>query len=131
MGSPVHNPHTQRVGAYSNSFHYFRYLQICPELGAYLDSRFANDFGSDNNGLDFQDGTCEQDVALSELLSLLQDGNECSFKETFAKKNAAVGCETPMSVPVQTVPQGLPICRTNKLDPEAAIDVAQKQVIHR
>lgn len=103
--------------------------KICPELGAYLDSRFTNDFGSDNNGLDFQDGTREQDVALSELLSLLQDGNECSFKETFGQKNTAAGFETPMSGPIQTVSQGFPFCRTNKSDSEAAIDVAQKQIL--
>ncbi|XP_024996545.1 protein NTM1-like 9 isoform X2 [Cynara cardunculus var. scolymus] len=103
--------------------------KICPELGAYLDSRFANDFGSDNNGLDFQDGTSEQDIALSELLSLLQNGNECSFKETFDQKNTEVGCETPISGPVPTVPQGLPFCRTTKSDAEVAIDVAQKQIL--
>ncbi|KAI3804508.1 hypothetical protein L1987_26107 [Smallanthus sonchifolius] len=65
-----------------------------PELGAYLDSRFANDFGRET-GLDFQDGTCEQDVCLSELLSLLQNGNE-SFKK-FGKISATMGSETPIS----------------------------------
>lgn len=73
--------------------------QSCPEIGAYLDSRFANDFGSDNNGIDFQDGSCEQDVALSELLSLLQNSNECSFKESCSKKSTA--SETPVSGPVR------------------------------
>ncbi|XP_071730628.1 protein NTM1-like 9 [Rutidosis leptorrhynchoides] len=55
--------------------------KICPDLGVLLDSRFANDFGSANNGLDFQDGTCEPDVSLTELLSLIQNGNEGSFKD--------------------------------------------------
>ncbi|KAI3689965.1 hypothetical protein L2E82_47937 [Cichorium intybus] len=67
---------------------------IFPEFGAFLDSRFANDFGSDNNGLGFQDGTCEQDVSLSELLSLLQNGSESfNFKESFTQKNTPMGSE--------------------------------------
>ncbi|XP_076925229.1 NAC domain-containing protein 14-like [Bidens hawaiensis] len=63
------------------------------ELGAYLDSRFANDFGSEM-GLGFQDGTCEQDVCLSELLSLLQNGNECSFNKPSSKITTTMGSET-------------------------------------
>ncbi|KAL4565336.1 hypothetical protein LXL04_029426 [Taraxacum kok-saghyz] len=84
-------------------------LQTCPEIGAHLDSRFANDFGT-NNGLDFQDGTCEPDVSLSELLHLLQNGTE-------SQKNSAVG-------PIQTLPQGVPIINTDVafLEPSGSRD---------
>ncbi|KAJ0528060.1 hypothetical protein HanRHA438_Chr09g0427111 [Helianthus annuus] len=67
-----------------------------PELGAYLDSRFANDFGSETR-LNFQDGTCEQDVCLSELLSLLQNGKECSINKSASKITTTMGSETPVS----------------------------------
>ncbi|KAL8196323.1 hypothetical protein R6Q57_025323 [Mikania cordata] len=70
-----------------------------PELGAYLDSRFANDFGSET-GLKFQDGTCEQDVCLSELLTLLQNSNDCSFKNTCSKLSTTMGSETQTPIPV-------------------------------
>ncbi|KAK9059381.1 hypothetical protein SSX86_022001 [Deinandra increscens subsp. villosa] len=63
-----------------------------PELGAYLDSRFANDFGSETR-VDFQDGTCEQDVCLSELLSLLQNGNESSSKRICSKISTTMESE--------------------------------------
>ncbi|PWA75997.1 NAC transcription factor-like 9 [Artemisia annua] len=72
-----------------------------PYFGASLDLRFANDFGNDNNGLEFQDGTSEPDVALSELLSLIQN-NECYFKESNSQMSTSVRTETPISGPVQT-----------------------------
>lgn len=68
-------------------------LQGYPELVAYLDSRFSNDFGSEM-GLGFQDGTCEQDVGLSELLTLFQNGNECSFNKSCSKITTTMGSET-------------------------------------
>ncbi|KAK1430679.1 hypothetical protein QVD17_13604 [Tagetes erecta] len=63
-----------------------------PELGAFMDSRFANDFGIET-GLNFQDGTGEQDVCLSELLTLIQNGNEPSFKLS-SKISITMGSET-------------------------------------
>ncbi|GJR58893.1 NTM1-like protein 9 [Tanacetum coccineum] len=72
-----------------------------PDIGASLDLRFANDFGSDNNAIDFQDGTSEPDVALSELLSLIQDNNECYFKESSSQISTTVRTETPLPGPVQ------------------------------
>ncbi|KAJ0536027.1 hypothetical protein HanPI659440_Chr00c01g0705961 [Helianthus annuus] len=72
-------------------------LQSYPEFGAYLDSRFANDFGSET-GLNFQDGTCEQDVCLSELLSVLQNGKECSINKSASKITTTMGSETPVSI---------------------------------
>ncbi|MFS7990865.1 hypothetical protein Hanom_Chr11g01063941 [Helianthus anomalus] len=63
---------------------------------AYLDSRSANDFGSET-GLNFRDGTCEQDVCLSELLSVLQNGKECSINKSASKITTTMGSETPVS----------------------------------
>ncbi|GER56135.1 NAC domain class transcription factor, partial [Striga asiatica] len=47
------------------------------ELGACVGSPFADDFGSEQNGLNFQDGTSEQDASLSELLEGLQNHGNC------------------------------------------------------
>ncbi|KAL6568875.1 hypothetical protein OROHE_003616 [Orobanche hederae] len=43
------------------------------DLGGRLGSPFADDFGSEQNGLTFQDGALEQDTSLSELLEGLQN----------------------------------------------------------
>lgn len=67
-------------------------LQGYPELGAHLDSRFANDFAIET-GLSFQDGTGEQDVCLSDLLTLLQNGNDSSLKKA-SKVSTTMGSET-------------------------------------
>nr|XP_043628660.1 protein NTM1-like 9 [Erigeron canadensis] len=77
--------------------------KIIPDIGALLDSRFANDFGSDNNGLAFQDGTCEPDVSLTELLSLYQNDCDGSFKDkqimglepSTSQTNADIGSHLP------------------------------------
>ncbi|KAK4423226.1 protein NTM1-like 9 [Sesamum alatum] len=47
--------------------------QSYTDLGACLGSPFADDFGNEQNGLHFQDGTSEQDASLSELLEGLQN----------------------------------------------------------
>ncbi|KAM0036143.1 hypothetical protein Hdeb2414_s0014g00422801 [Helianthus debilis subsp. tardiflorus] len=44
-----------------------------------------------------KDGTCEQDVCLSELLSLLQNGKECSINKSASKITTTMGSETPVS----------------------------------
>lgn len=41
-------------------------------------------------------------MCLSELLSLIQNNNECSIKGSSSKTSTTVGIETPISVPVQT-----------------------------
>uniref|UniRef100_A0A5B6YH27 NAC domain-containing protein n=1 Tax=Davidia involucrata TaxID=16924 RepID=A0A5B6YH27_DAVIN len=82
--------------------------QIHTELGPYMDSPFANDFGNDHNGLHFQDGTCEQDVCLTELLEALQNHDENSCEESTSQKNSAVGSETQMPGHVPLLPQGSP-----------------------
>ncbi|KAI3453286.1 hypothetical protein Pfo_009949 [Paulownia fortunei] len=43
------------------------------DLGACIGSPFADDFGNEQNGFHFQDGTSEQDASLSELLEGLQN----------------------------------------------------------
>ncbi|XP_019170291.1 PREDICTED: protein NTM1-like 9 isoform X2 [Ipomoea nil] len=58
----------------------------CIDLGLHISSPFPDDFGNDHNGLDFQDGTCEQDVSLSELLGHFQ-GHENYFSEETTWQN--------------------------------------------
>ncbi|KAG8382586.1 hypothetical protein BUALT_Bualt05G0093000 [Buddleja alternifolia] len=48
--------------------------------GTCIGSPFADDFGYEQNGLHFQDGTSEQDVSLSELLENLQNYGESDVK---------------------------------------------------
>lgn len=82
--------------------------QIHTELGAYMDSPFANDFGSDSNGLHFQDGTCEQDVSLSELLAVLQNNHDDYFyEESSSWKSLVGGGETQVSGHIHKLAQGL------------------------
>ncbi|XP_050376936.1 protein NTM1-like 9 isoform X2 [Argentina anserina] len=56
------------------------------------------EFGNHNNGLYFQDGTCEQDVYLPEVFD--EVGNnlyESSFEESTSQKNLVVGSEAYLS----------------------------------
>ncbi|KAK4400228.1 NAC domain-containing protein 14 [Sesamum angolense] len=52
--------------------------QSYTDLGACLGSPFADDFGNEQNGLHFQDGTSEQDASLSDLLEGLQNRGDYS-----------------------------------------------------
>lgn len=61
----------------------------CTDLGLRISSPFPDDFGNDHNGLDFQDGTCEQDVSLSELLGHFQGHENYSSEETTYHNNLA------------------------------------------
>ncbi|CAA0806683.1 Protein NTM1-like 9 [Striga hermonthica] len=67
------------------------------ELGACV-SPFADDFGSEQNGLNFQDGTSEQDASLSELLEGLQNHGNCfgeastgSISKLFTRESSNTG----------------------------------------
>nr|GMD05472.1 protein NTM1-like 9 [Ipomoea batatas] len=59
----------------------------CTDIGLHISSPFPDDFGNDHNGLDFQDGTCEQDVSLSELLGHFQGHENYSSEETTCQNN--------------------------------------------
>lgn len=61
------------------------------DSGACVGSPFADDFGNDPNGWNFQDGTSEQDVSLSELLEGLRD-HENSCEES----TGHIKSESPM-----------------------------------
>ncbi|KAK9926457.1 hypothetical protein M0R45_023687 [Rubus argutus] len=64
----------------------------------YVGSPFTSDFGNYNNGLHFQDGTCEQDVSLTELLDVVFNNHyESSCEESTSQKNLAVDSESYLS----------------------------------
>lgn len=69
--------------------------QYHTELPPYADSPFACEFGNDYNGLNFQDGTDEQDVYLTELLGeVFNNHDEHSCEESTSQKNSVIGSET-------------------------------------
>ncbi|KAL5551453.1 hypothetical protein UlMin_001629 [Ulmus minor] len=79
----------------------------------YVDSPFASDFGNDNNGFHFTDGTSVQDLSLTELLDeVLQNNYESSCEDSNSQKNLVVGREANLSGPVQT-PMSLPAGSAN------------------
>ncbi|XP_043715672.1 protein NTM1-like 9 isoform X2 [Telopea speciosissima] len=64
--------------------------EMCSSLGLpQMNLAFADDFGNNNNGLVFQDGTSEQDVSISEFLdAVINDQDEYSFEESASLKNS-------------------------------------------
>ncbi|KAI5605967.1 hypothetical protein BDE02_01G388600 [Populus trichocarpa] len=69
---------------------------IPADLGCYIDSPYASDFGNDQNGFPFQDVSIEQDVSITELLDrFFNNHDECSGEET-SKNNLGVGSETQL-----------------------------------
>lgn len=73
-----------------------------------MDALYASDFGSNSNGLLFQDGTGEQDLCLTELLDeVFNNQDECSGEESTSQKNLILQNEMHLSgntCPLQTVP---------------------------
>lgn len=66
-----------------------------------MNSPFACDFGNDNNGLHFLDGTSEQDVSLTDLLDeVFHSHDDCSFEESTDVKNSVD--RTEIYLPGQT-----------------------------
>ncbi|KAF9667086.1 hypothetical protein SADUNF_Sadunf16G0296400 [Salix dunnii] len=71
--------------------------RIPADLGCYMDSPYASDFGNDQNGLLFQDFSSERDVSITELLDdIFNNHDECSGEET-SQNNLGVGRETQLS----------------------------------
>jgi len=69
---------------------------IPADLGCYIDSPYASDFGNDQNGFPFQDVSIEQDVSITELLDgFFNNHDECSGEET-SKNNLGVGIEAQL-----------------------------------
>lgn len=69
----------------------------CNTDKACADSPFADDFGSNHNGLHFQDGTSEQDVSLTELLDNLQKHEEYPCEESRSSKFSDIGSKSIVS----------------------------------
>lgn len=60
-----------------------------------MESPFSSDFGDGQTGLHFQDGACEQDVSLTELLDdIFNNHDECSGEELNSQKYSAIGVDT-------------------------------------
>ncbi|XWS48704.1 hypothetical protein CRYUN_Cryun13aG0099200 [Craigia yunnanensis] len=70
--------------------HFFDDLPLC------IDSPYASDFGHDQNGFHFQDGTSEQDVSFS-LLDEISNNHDDSCEESNTQKNLVAGTEMPLS----------------------------------
>ncbi|KAG5235797.1 NAC family protein [Salix suchowensis] len=71
--------------------------QIPAELGYFMDSLYASDFGNNQNGYSFQDGTSEQDVSLTELLDdFINNQDDCSGEETSSWNTLGFGSETQL-----------------------------------
>ncbi|XP_007039299.2 PREDICTED: protein NTM1-like 9 [Theobroma cacao] len=72
------------------NLHFFEDLPVC------MDSPYASDFGHDQNGFYFQDGTGEQDVSFSMLDEVLNN-HEGSCAASNSQKNLVAGTEMPLS----------------------------------
>ncbi|EEF43485.1 transcription factor, putative [Ricinus communis] len=73
-------------------------------LAHYMDSPYACDFGNDDNGFNFMDGTSEPDVSLTELLGeVFNNNDDYSGERLTTLKNSIVGSETqlPARIPWQ------------------------------
>ncbi|KAK6146543.1 hypothetical protein DH2020_020412 [Rehmannia glutinosa] len=101
------------------------------DLGACIGSPFADDFGSEQNGLHFQDGTSEQDASLSELLEGLQNHGNYFDDESTGHRTYVVTRES-FTVGHNDGPKQTPsaICEMNdcKLHRETDKKIVQPQV---
>ncbi|XP_061984049.1 NAC domain-containing protein 14-like isoform X2 [Populus nigra] len=71
--------------------------QIPADLGYYMDSPYASDFGNNQNGFSCLDGTSEQDVSLTELLDdYINNHDDYSGEETSSQNTLGVGSETQL-----------------------------------
>ncbi|XP_042489700.1 protein NTM1-like 9 [Macadamia integrifolia] len=67
----------------------------------YMNSPFADNFGNNNSGQGFQDGTSEQDVSISEFLDAVINNEGYSFEESISSKNSAPRSEATVSPVIQ------------------------------
>lgn len=88
--SKFHSPHCDQIDM---DFISPSQSQLDMDAIPYVDSPFASDFGSDNNGLNFLDGTNEQDVSLTDVLDAVFNNHE----ELTSHKNSANGSNTRSS----------------------------------
>lgn len=75
--------------------------QIETELTPCVNSPFSCDFGNDNNGFHFLDGTSEQDVSLTELLDEVFHNHD-DFSSEESTKNSVAGTGTHLSDQTRT-----------------------------
>ncbi|TYH28035.1 hypothetical protein ES288_A02G112900v1 [Gossypium darwinii] len=70
--------------------------QFFEDLPPYMDSPYASDFGHDQNGFHFQDGTSKQDISFPLLDEALNNHDNFS-EESNSWKNLVAGTEMPLS----------------------------------
>ncbi|XP_039050805.1 protein NTM1-like 9 isoform X2 [Hibiscus syriacus] len=70
--------------------YFFDDLPLC------MDSPYANDFGHDQNGYQFQDGSCEQDLSFS-LLDAVLNNHDDLCAELNGQKSSFPGTGMPLS----------------------------------
>ncbi|XP_011004354.1 PREDICTED: uncharacterized protein LOC105110869 isoform X4 [Populus euphratica] len=92
--SPLHEPVSDELDC--KIFSPMR-SQIPADLGCYMDSPYASDFGNNQNGFSFQGGTSEQDVSFIELLDdYINNHGDYSGEETSSQNTLGVGSETQL-----------------------------------
>ncbi|GMJ06312.1 hypothetical protein HRI_004300400 [Hibiscus trionum] len=69
--------------------------QLFEDMPLCMDSPYASDFGHDQNGFHFHDGTSEQDVSFS-LLDEVFNNHYDSCGESNTQKNSVAGTEMPL-----------------------------------
>ncbi|KAK9020718.1 hypothetical protein V6N11_010735 [Hibiscus sabdariffa] len=84
--------------------HLFEDLPLC------MDSPYASDFGHDQNGFHFHDGTREQDVSFSLLNDVFNNHyDSCGESKSNTEKNSVAGTDMPLSghsfIPKTTPPE--------------------------
>ncbi|XP_022762277.1 protein NTM1-like 9 [Durio zibethinus] len=98
------------------------------DLPPFMDSPYASDFGHDQNGFHFQDGTGEQDVSFS-LLDEVLNNNDNSYEESNCQ-NWVTGTEIPLSDNVfisKTIPPETSYLKQNGIYSDADTEMPQLQ----
>lgn len=89
-----------------------------------MSSLFTGDFGNDLNGLNFQDGTTEQDASLTELLDeIFNNHDQCPGDEAATQKNMV---NTSKAQGQSLMLQNTPLGHSNVQDNQSYIDVQAK-----
>ena len=104
--------------------HFFDDLPLC------MDSPYASDFGHDQNGFHFQDGTSKEDVSFS-LLDEVSNNHDDSCEESNTQKNSVAGTEMPLSGNAfisKTMPPETSYLKENGIYSDTDTEMSQLQV---
>lgn len=104
--------------------------QFFYDLPFFEDSPYANDFGLDQNGFHFLDGTSEQDVSFASLDDILNNHYD-SCEDSNTQKNLVDGTEMPLfgnSFISKTPPPEIPYLKENGRSADMDTEMPQLQV---